>query len=61
MLSTTTSKVRVGQVVSIDGKPRQIIAKRKAFKAPEYFITFIMNNQEITHVCHSNKKFMVVA
>lgn len=61
MLSTTTSKVRVGQVVSIDGKPRQIIAKQKAWKAPEYFLTFMVNGLEITRVCHSNKKFMVVA
>lgn len=61
MFNTNTSKVRVGDVVSVDGKPRQIIAKQKAFSAPEYFITFMINNQEVTRVYHSNKKFMVVA
>lgn len=61
MFNTNTSKVRVGDVVSVDGKSVQIVAKQKAFSAPEYFITFMINKQEVTHVYHSNKKFVVVA
>jgi superfamily I DNA and/or RNA helicase len=61
MLNKNTSKLSVGSVVSIDGRERKIIAKRKAFSAPEYFITFMIGNQEVTRVYHSNKKFAVVA
>ena len=61
MLKKNTSSLTVGDVVSIDGRDRKIIIKRKAFSAPEYFITFMIGEQEVTRVYHSNKKFAVVA
>jgi hypothetical protein len=61
MLKTNTRNLQIGSVVILDGKPRKIVAKSKAFKAPEWFITFDFINDTITRNYGSNKKWDVVA
>jgi len=61
MNTISTKNLQVGNVISIDGKPREITSKEKAWKAPEYLITFMMNGQKVTRSIHSNKKFALVS
>jgi hypothetical protein len=61
MSKTNTRNLTIGHVVIVDGKPRKVVAKTKAFKAPEWFITFEFYNDTITRNYNSNKKWDVVA
>jgi hypothetical protein len=60
MTRKNTSNLLIGDVVSLDGKPRKVLAKAKAFKAPEWFITFEFYNETITRNYNSNKKWDVL-
>jgi hypothetical protein len=60
MIKTTTRNLPIGGVIVIDGKQRVITAKSKAFKAPEWFITYTDGDNWITHNFNSNKKWDVL-
>lgn len=61
MSKKNTVSLSIGDVVSLDGKPRKVIAKSKAFKAPEWFITFEFYNETITRNYSSRKQWDVIA
>lgn len=61
MIQVNLRNVRVGSVIVIDGTPRTVIAKAKAFKAPEWAISYDDGKYEQTVYFHANKKFVVVA
>lgn len=60
MIRKTTFQLNIGDVVSLDGKPRKVLAKSKAWKAPEWFITFEFYNETITRNYSSHKKWDVM-
>lgn len=60
MIRKTTFQLNIGDVVSLDGKPRKVLAKSKAWKAPEWFITFEFYNETITRNYSSQKKWDVM-
>jgi hypothetical protein len=39
MTTVNTFRLNIGSTVLVDGKERKVIAKSKAWKAPEYFVT----------------------
>lgn len=57
MNKVNTAKLRVGNVIVINGEPRIIVDKSKAFSAPEYFISFYQDDLRMTEVFHANKKW----
>jgi len=61
MITVNTRNLQVGQVVSVDGKPRKVLAKSKAWKAPEWFVTFEFYTETITRNYNSNKKWDVIS
>ena len=60
MIKKTTVQLNIGDVVSLEGKPRKVLAKSKAFKSPEWFITFEFYNETIIRNYSSNKKWDVL-
>mgnify|MGYP003654537686 CR=1 FL=1 len=60
MIKTNTRNLAVGAVVVIDGEARIITAMTKAWKAPEWYITYIQGNNSITRNFNSNKKWDVL-
>ena len=61
MITVNTKNVRIGDVIVIDGRERKVIYKRKAWKAPEYFLTLQWTDSlKIERPFHSNKKFSKV-
>lgn len=60
MNKVSTRNLMVGQSVVIDGKPRIITAKEKAFKAPEWFIYYTEENRVYRTPFNSNKKWEVL-
>jgi hypothetical protein len=61
MTTVNTFRLNIGSVVTVDGKPRKVVAKSKAWKAPEYLITFEFHDTTITRSYNSNKKWDVIA
>lgn len=62
MKTLNTRNLLTGYEIVVDGKLRKILKKEKAFKAPEYFLIFEMNDGTITRQpFHANKKWMVSA
>jgi hypothetical protein len=57
---TNTRNLQVGSTVIIDGTPRVILKKEKAFQAPEWFITYSDGAYEQRPNFHSNKKWEVL-
>ncbi len=56
----TTGNLRAGDSIVIDGEVRVIIKKEKAFKAPEYFISYAVGDYVYRPVFHSRKKWEVL-
>ena len=59
MNKVTTSKIRLGQTVLINGIQHVLIKKSKAFKASDYFLTFQSKDIEFTVVHNSNVKWVL--
>ena len=56
----TTKNLTIGDAVTLDSKPSKVLSIRKAWKAPEYIITFeFLGTQELTRVYHANTKWDV--
>lgn len=56
----TTKNLVVGDEITLDSKPSKVLSIRKAWKAPEYIITFeFLGTQEITRAYHANTKWDV--
>lgn len=62
MNAVTTKNVKVGDVLVVDGHERKVVDIYKAWKSPEYIVTFEWtDSRKVMRSYHSNCKFSVIA